>query len=573
MATGGSEKGLSDARADWWPGHWQHRLVVLRPKGVGEESRRVIGNDQTSLVVDRAWSSPPQSTDRYEIRGSFDPNWIQQVPRQVHEQTVIRNWVRQRDVCGSSGCRPPAEPLDPYAPGNRRSWPDQMDREKIQALATATTVPALYGFINDAGQARRQPKSATGLTDPYFRASSTIMRLDDPNYRAWKARYLLYKLNDHGFSPGDTACVIVPYKPAWHAYYDEETHGPSPGPCYVEGSRMWSGPIHICRRDLRNRISPAGPFNPTQFGPGVFEAGISAFFLEMIETLEQNGYRNPRIITIDTPKYRGKYWSVLSDAVRNHPAMVGEYGHSIEPALPPRLGRSSSVDPVSPESSTSSPTVPVDREATTPAAPTTPPAAPGGSWSIGSARRSSAPAATPRSESQRDERHRGTAESSARGTQRAGARGASGPTGQAAAPLAPNGRATSSPATSATERSVQYGQGTARRTAVSQGRLPAPANLPDESLGAPADEARDGEVRSRERGRLLLEPTGDSEHEPEQQPGIPPSQEDPCVGEDGEPIAVLDATHAGQHEDSASSRRAAERSQRCREARALELVP
>lgn len=346
-ATGGSETELFDATANWWPERWRHRLVVLRPGEWDEEARRVVASDSRRLAVDRPWTRPPRAQDRFEIRGSFDEAWIQRVPRSVHDDTVRRLWYGMRDVC-PGGCRFPAEPLDPLGSGNRRGWPAPMDREGVFALAKASTVPALYGFVADdhTSDPRR-------LVDPYFRVSGLVMRIDDPDYRHWKTRYVLYKLRDHGFAPGDTPCIVVSYKPGWHAFYDEATHGPSPEVCAVAGSNLWTGPTHVCQDDHPRRLSPGGPFHPTQFRPGRFEAGISAFLLELIATLEQAGYRQPRIITVERPRYRNRYWSVLSEAVIRHPALAGELGRSIEPRLPqsqPRPAAPPAAAPGSPPS-------------------------------------------------------------------------------------------------------------------------------------------------------------------------------------------------------------------------------
>ncbi|MBZ0172188.1 MAG: hypothetical protein K8E66_07405, partial [Phycisphaerales bacterium] len=261
------------------------------------------------------------------------------------------------------------------------------DRAAVDALSTRSSVPALYGSVSDGGS------NPQNLEDPHFRVSALVMRLDDADYRAWRNRYLLYKLEDAGFSPGDTPCVVVAYKPGWHTYYDSEAHDESPDVCATEESNMWTGPANVCRNDGRwsNGLGPGGPYHPTQFGPGVFEQAISSFLLEMIETLEAHEYRNPRVITVERPVYSETYWTTLSDGVASHPALAGELGRSIEPGLPPEtLSRPLATPSPATSAAASAPPSATDG-ATSGDAPTArPPRRPatgsGGSWSIGSSK-------------------------------------------------------------------------------------------------------------------------------------------------------------------------------------------
>jgi hypothetical protein len=258
----------------------------------------------------------------------------------------------------------------------------------VLSLATPTSVPALYGFVRDGGARLGH------LEDPYFQGSSLVARLDDPDYRAWRIRTLLYNLEDHAFAPGDSPCIAVSYKPGWHTHYDEEAGGPSPEICAVEGSNQWTGPTHVCRRDRPRRVSPGGPFHPTQFAPGAFEQAISAFLVEMIEALEAHGYRSPRVITVERPSYGPGHWAVLSAAARNHPAIAGEMGRVIEPTLsmigrrPPRPTEAPpATPPTTPPSSPPTGTPPGAEPSEPPtASPAPPPRSPSprSSWSIGS---------------------------------------------------------------------------------------------------------------------------------------------------------------------------------------------
>jgi hypothetical protein len=328
-ATAGTPNGLSDGTQQWDPDIFTHRLVVLRPGSATEERRRVTSNQKSILVVDRNWSAPPRPGDAYEIRGSFDPAWVKRVSREDHRRAIQRFWIDGRS-CGAGTCRPPAEPLDPFDPQNRRGFERWFDRATILALATPTSVPALYGFLNDGGTAvERDPEAAAVLEDPYFTANSALMDVSNPAYRTWRARYLLYKLEDYHMRPGDEACVMMAYKPGLHTYYDENIHGINSHPCHVPGIHVWTGPSHVCR----DGTVAHGPLHPTPFGPGEYEAGISAYFREVFATLAANGYGDVRVITTESPPIATDNWVILADDVRRHRQLAGSQVGWIDPPL------------------------------------------------------------------------------------------------------------------------------------------------------------------------------------------------------------------------------------------------
>lgn len=323
LATGGDPKSLRHAKARWMPDRWRHRLVVLRPGASDEEQRRIVANSRDVLGVDRVWQAPPRAGDAYEVRGSFDPRWIQLVPREVHRGTLERLWTGRRDVCPlPSGCRPPAQPLDPLDPDNQRGWARGIDRAEIERLATEAQVPALYGFVRDQGA---EPKQ---FEDPYFTVSGVVMRVGDPDYQHWALSRTLYQLEDQGFEPGKPACLIFAYKPGWHTYYDEKQYGTRNATCAVPGAHMWLGPAHPCRPKRTG-----GLFHPTQFGPGAYEAAVNQFILKLFDELDNAGYRDVQLITVERPRFRDRYWSILSKTVRSHPNVVGELRGSIVPTL------------------------------------------------------------------------------------------------------------------------------------------------------------------------------------------------------------------------------------------------
>jgi hypothetical protein len=346
-ATAATETSLSDARGDWSNDFWRHRLLALRP-GPGEERRRVVANTATTLSVDSAWQQPPQPGDRYEIRGSFDPAWVKRVSRSAHRETVQRLWDQQRNVCGPRGagapCNPAAEPLDPLDSTNQRAWPKWIDRAAIEALATPTEVPALYGPIYDAVSNSDAPSA---WLDPYFRISAVVMNLADPAYREWRIRYLMYKLRDHGLSPGATTCVTLGYKPGWYTFYDEAELGASPDVCATPGSNLWSGPAHVCA----NGSAGGGPFVSGLYERGGYERAFNAYIRETLAKLAQRGWADLRIITMEGAPFRGQDWSILADDLRRSPKLLGMWGGALDPPL-------SLLDEVAAEPDPAPPTAP-----------------------------------------------------------------------------------------------------------------------------------------------------------------------------------------------------------------------
>lgn len=323
-ATDGSQNALVDTTQNWEPELYRHRLLVLRPGGAGSETRRVVSNNEKMLIADAVWDVPPQPGDRYEVRGSFDPAWVKRIPLATHQATVQRFWTNARNVCGAGAapCRAPAQPLDPFSPANVRGWASWFDRKAIESLRTATEVPVLYGNTADAGSDPLRHE------DPYYEASAVVVDLANPAYRAWRARYLLYYLADFGFPPAANQCLLVAYKPGLHTFHDESVNGPNTMDCSEPGTNTWLGPAHVCR----DGTLWGGPFEPTPFRAGEYEAAVSAYFREMLATLTAAGYTNLRVITVEAPPY-GQNWRILADDVRRDPRMYGEHFGSVEPAL------------------------------------------------------------------------------------------------------------------------------------------------------------------------------------------------------------------------------------------------
>jgi hypothetical protein len=323
VASGGSETRLEDAQASWLPGIWHHRLLVLRPGTAEEERRRVVENGDAFLRVDRSWLRAPAAGDAYQIRGSFDPAWVMQIPRSVHEASVRRFWAEKRNVCPGGACRPPAEPLDPFDPANHRSWQPWRNRKVIESLRTDTSVPAMYGWVFDQGV-----KDAV-WEDPYFGYTSVLTDARNPSYRAWSIRYLMYKLQDHGIDPGEPACLMLAYKPGFHTWYDEPSYGPSSHSCSLPGTHVWVGPAFVC--DTPDALG--GPFDPTPYGRGEYEKAVNDYIREMIATLGSRGYGDLRIVTVERPAFRHEFWSILAGDVRTDREIWGEWGASLEPKL------------------------------------------------------------------------------------------------------------------------------------------------------------------------------------------------------------------------------------------------
>jgi hypothetical protein len=331
IASGGEADRVSDRTASWQAARWRHRLLVLRPGGASEERRRIVASGASSLTVEPAWEQPPSAGDRYEIRGSFDPRWVKRVPRAAHEATVRELWTARRNVCGSPGaprpCRGPAEPLDPFHPANRRAWGGWIDRAAIEALATPSAVPALYGPVQDAAHGPGDRDRT--WTDPFFEVSTVVMDLADPAYRDWRIRYLMYKLEDYGLARGEPACINLTYKPGWYTHYDEATRGPSGDACAVPKSGLWTGPAHVCR----DGTGPGGPFVAGLYGPGEYERAVNSYIRELIARLREAGWSQLRILLVERPTFTPALWTILDDDVRRHPAVIGEWLGPIDPKL------------------------------------------------------------------------------------------------------------------------------------------------------------------------------------------------------------------------------------------------
>jgi len=339
VASRGRADGLDDDTAHWEAALWRSRLLVLRPGAPGEERRRIVASSSDSLRVDPAWTRSPAEGDAYEIRGSFDPRWIQRVPRAAHEATVRDLWAARRNVCGApsapKACRPAAEPLDPFDPANRRAWPDWIDAEAIRALATPATVPALYGPVFDAAAPGGEKRDGAPWTDPYFSVSSVAMDVRDPAYRDWRIRHLMYKLRDYGLAVGEPACIVLAYKPGWYTHYDEAARGPSGDVCSVPGSALWTGPAHVCP----DGSAPGGPLAAGLYGPGEYERSVNAYIRETIAKLAEKGWSQLRIILVERPTFTNEKWAILDDDVRRSPAVIGEWQNPIEPNLAELRGR------------------------------------------------------------------------------------------------------------------------------------------------------------------------------------------------------------------------------------------
>jgi hypothetical protein len=281
----------------------------------------VVGNTETLLTVDQPWRVLPSPGDAYEVRGSFDPAWVRQVSRTVHAATLQRFWSPANRFCGGRPCVGPAQPLDPFDPANERGWERWVNRSVFESLLTPTSVPALYGNVFDADD------DTTSIEDPYYAVNAVVMDVSNPDYRAWRARYALYKIEDHGLAPGDAPCMRVSYKSGLHTYYDPSVYGPRSHRCFVEGSHNWVGPAQVCDDGALH----GGPLHFTSFRAGEYEAGISAYFRALFAALAAGGHGNARIITDETQGIGPLEWSILADDVRRHPMLYGEQSGWIDP--------------------------------------------------------------------------------------------------------------------------------------------------------------------------------------------------------------------------------------------------
>ena len=185
------------------------------------------------------------------------------------------------------------------------SWGAVIDREAICSRAEPGAHPYIYGT-----------SSAGALTS----VSGVGLDLRIPAARTWQARQVLSKLLDQGFEAGDGACIILGLKSGLWTHYT----GPNPArPCPAPGANSWSG----YETATNQPTCWGGGFFPTPYGPGEFEAAISATVREVWRVA---GLKMPRrgrtdtseswgtidVMTLDRPATRGIEWWIFDDDVR-----------------------------------------------------------------------------------------------------------------------------------------------------------------------------------------------------------------------------------------------------------------
>jgi hypothetical protein len=232
----------------------------------------------------------------------FNTDWIIRVPTAVHNQVVQQFWNGKDPLTTATG------------------WQQGTDDTAIKALNTPEKKVALYATVDN-------------VRDNYF-ISGVVMDLRKKEYRDWSIKYLLYGLEDMGFSPGETVTIGVAYKPGKHTYYNgpANTSSSQDGSCYLsalaDGTpiNVWAGIAHVCANGVAE-----GPtiIHPTQYGPGEFETAMSSWFAEATQALQQAGYTDFNWVTIERPRYTTTYWSVLSDETLYNPYLIGELGGNI----------------------------------------------------------------------------------------------------------------------------------------------------------------------------------------------------------------------------------------------------
>ncbi|MBW2313672.1 MAG: hypothetical protein JRH10_05725 [Deltaproteobacteria bacterium] len=234
------------------------------------------------------------------VDAPFDPSWIMTIPRSEQQWAIDHRW--------DGDAR-----MDPWSRGGQTLWPTFLDRDGMAAANTDTHVGALYGGVRDTN-----PSSLA--RDWEFNVSAVLMDLQNPDYRAWSVKRLIANLGYLGIDPGEGAVLIFETKPGWHAYYDGKRQAQQD--CFVSGSHMWIGPAGPCDR----RIQPvAGPFARTPYGPGEFEAAMSAMFRELRVGLVAAGYPDVYVATVERPTFRVK-WSTLAPDLRRAGWIIGELG-------------------------------------------------------------------------------------------------------------------------------------------------------------------------------------------------------------------------------------------------------
>jgi len=281
----------------------------------GVDTSRIAVQWRNDMYVKMRDGHPPCGSDcgwEGRMRGHpFDPAWILTVPRSEQRWAVEHRW----------GGDPRK---DPWSEAGRDRWASWVDREAIAAVDTPERVAALYVLVHDTDPSLLH-------ADPAPTVVGVDMDLRLPAYRAWSVQRLLADLRVLGIDPGEAAVVFYAYKPGWHVWYGG---GRDPAqPCFVPDAHLWTGPAGTC--PLPKRWSE-GPFNRTPYGPGEFEASISAMLREMRAGLDGAGYDRVGIVTVERPGFTARKWSALAPDLRRAPWLLGELGTACDRREPAR---------------------------------------------------------------------------------------------------------------------------------------------------------------------------------------------------------------------------------------------
>jgi len=207
---------------------------------------------------------------------TFDTNWIMRVPIAEHEALVLVRWGG-------------VDPFDADS-GSNYQWSTLLDAATIRALATASTVPAVYAEYNNS------------LYPNKLFIGSVVIDLRIAAARAWKIKQLIETLEDYGVDSDDDMCVFWSYKPGWYSYEPVAQATANYQGCREDGDRAYGG-------HLWGATEPGGcgdgtsarPFHDTQYKAGEYEAATDDYYRELLIALDTAGLDGVKLLVQRAP--------------------------------------------------------------------------------------------------------------------------------------------------------------------------------------------------------------------------------------------------------------------------------
>jgi hypothetical protein len=308
------------AIAEWNRGHdpdldagrlcadWRPELVFKHVDGSEGEENCFSLLDAPQCAPNPCWRHSDNPCTRWEgdmgshwgSAGAFRSDWLLRTPAATWNG-IVHKYYGDADFCNDRS----------------HEWEGAQRRAICSANSEAGKV-VLYAQL-DPEKGRLSSVSGVALD------------LRIPEAREWNARRLLSHLKSLGIDPGESACVVVGYKPGIWSRYD----GPGAGRhCPADEANSWSG--FLTPRNARSCPAPR-PLVPTPYGPGEFEAAMNEQMRSVFRLLDQPApaamqrggsgsasYAGVRFVFTERPDTRGQLWWIWRDDVRQSPRVLGE---------------------------------------------------------------------------------------------------------------------------------------------------------------------------------------------------------------------------------------------------------